>query len=219
MPYARVRPHPRDAFTAWTCPHCGVRQTLDPRGDVYHLIETLPVPRSDRGLARRVRAPRIPTLELEAKRCREADCASVTVTAHLGAVTREDAGRLRRDAAVRPPDPRRATADAVDFHLAPEHARPPLPTTVPERIRRDVAEARAVAAPSPRAAAALYRRALRGMVDERASGAEAVGPGVREALDGAPADPFAEVAVGDVAALGRLVDRVAATCYDESAEP
>ncbi len=206
-----MRPHPRDIFTAWTCPHCGVRQTLDPRGDVYHLVETLPVPPSERGPARRLRAPRVPTLELEAKRCRNGDCASVTVTANLGAVTRDEAARLRRDASAT--RSRVAAASAVDFHLTPEATRPPLPATVPEPIRRDVVEARAVAAPSPRAAAALYRRALRGMVDERSADAEAVGPGVREALAGAPADPFAEVAVGDVAALARLVDRVAMTCY------
>jgi len=206
-----VRPHPRDAFTAWTCPHCGGRQTLDPRGDVYHLVETLPLPPAERGPARRLRAPRVPTLELEAKRCRNADCASVTVTANLGAVTREEAARLRRDIVVAPG--RVAAASTVDFHLTPATARPPLPATLPEPIRRDVTEARAVAAPSPRAAAALYRRALRGMVDARAADAEAVAPGVREVLAGAPADPFAEVAVGDVAALARLVDRVAATCY------
>jgi len=211
----RLRSHPRASLTPWICPHCGTRQELDPREDVKRLVDTLPPSLDDRSPARRARPQAVPTLELVAKRCRRRDCASVAITASLGTISPGDASRANGHGAAFAHARVRGQDDST-FHLTPEASRAPLPADLPEPIRRDVREARAIAAPSPRAAAALYRRALKAMLADRADEPDGLMPAVRAALDAVGDDPFAEIATSELAELARLVDRMATACYGDS---
>lgn len=213
-----ARAHPQAAFATWTCPDCGVSQRLDPRADIKRIVNTLPPPLNDRSPQPRLRSPAVPTLELVARRCREADCASVTFTASLGEMAQRDARRAHGEVAIDPMGRSRMRSQGEStFHLTPRTLRPALPATLPDTIRRDVLEARSIAAASPRAAAALYRRALKAMVEDDVSHRAGPPASWRELVGDLPTDPFTDVAPGDLARLSRLVEQVALACYAEDA--
>ena len=124
----------------WTCPYCGMTQTVTDRKLSRGTLTFDIVDPRDGPFG----------ITVEAVGCSNSDCKKVTISAFVDAITVDGLFPRRR---------------AISEHrLQPQSYARSLPDFIPAPLRRDYEEACLIADLSPKASATLSRRCLQGMI-------------------------------------------------------